>query len=130
MIPGNNWTGHICVLPFVIRDSYTLSDWNSFWNQLKNKKLQANNYYNCKNQIFHFIVGMFFFFALKDFPGYLIPVQQMQEIAFREFNFRNFLGEHAPWNCPSPCTCTCSTNSTSLLAEPLLSNAMENPALV
>ena len=40
MIPGNNWTGHICVLPFVIRDSYTLSDWNSFWNQLKNK--------NCK----------------------------------------------------------------------------------
>ena len=82
MIPGNNWTGHICVLPFVIRDSYTLSDWNSFWNQLKNKKLQANNYYNCKNQIFHFIVSMFFFFALKDFPGYPIPVQRMQEIAF------------------------------------------------
>ena len=82
MIPGNNWTGHICVLPFVIRDSYTLSDWNSFWNQLKNKKLQANNYYNCKNQIFYFIVSMFFFFALKDFPGYPIPVQRMQEIAF------------------------------------------------
>ena len=31
-----------------IWDSYTLSDWSPFWNQLKNEQLQTDNY-NCQN---------------------------------------------------------------------------------
>ena len=38
-----------------ILDSYTLSDWSPFWNQLKNEQLQTDNY-NCQiSQIFHFL---------------------------------------------------------------------------
>ena len=38
-----------------IWDSYTLSDWSPFWNQLKNEQLQTDNY-NCQiSQIFHFL---------------------------------------------------------------------------
>ena len=42
-----------------ILDSYTLSDWSLFWNQLKNEQLQTDNY-NCQiSQIFHFFVSIF-----------------------------------------------------------------------
>ena len=38
-----------------ILDSYTLSDWSLFWNQLKNEQLQTDNY-NCQiSQIFIFL---------------------------------------------------------------------------
>ena len=58
-------------------NSYTYSDWSPLWNQLKNEKLQTDNY-NCQiSQIFLFLWA--FFNALKDVPGYPISVQGMQE---------------------------------------------------
>ena len=125
MIPGNNWTGHICVLPFVIRDSYTLSDWNSFWNQLKNKKLQANNYYNCKNQIFHFIVSMFFFFCLKrlSWLSNSSPANAgncILESSILEISWGNMLPGTAPPPSPAPAAQTVQVCQLNLCFQTLL----------
>ena len=46
----NNWTGHASYYLLIIWDSRTLSNWNLFWNQLKNEQLQTKNY-NAKSNI-------------------------------------------------------------------------------
>ena len=118
MIQCNNCTGHICVLPFVIRDSYTLSDWNLFWNQLKNKQLQTNNY-NCQIKYFILLWAIFFCIKRLSCSSNSSPANAGNctlESSILKTSWRNMLP-----GTTSPSPCTCITNGTSPPAEPLLS---------
>ena len=94
-----DWT-YLGITNFVIRDSYTLFNWHSFWNQLKNKQLRTNNY-NC--QIKYFILLWAFFFALKNFPGYPIPVHWISGNCVLESSILNISwGNMLPGTNPPP----------------------------
>ena len=75
----------------VVWDSYTLSDWSPFCNQLKNEQLQTDNY-NCQiSHIFIFFLWAFFN-PLEDLPGYPIPVPGNAGNCILESNFTSFPG--------------------------------------
>ena len=107
-------------LTLEIWDSYTLSDWNPFWNQLK--KLLPTDNYNCQiSQIFLFLWA--FFNTLKvTFQVTQFWSRGHKKLHFRESSFTNF-----PWSMPlDPPRSSCLW----LPAEPLhlvLPNATENP---
>ena len=61
----------------VIWDSHTLSDWNLFWNPLKNEQLQ-NQKLRCQIKYFQF------------------QSRECRKLHFRESDFKNFPGKHAP----------------------------------
>ena len=91
----NNCTGDIkisiCKTSVDGHSSYALSEWNWFWNQLKNEQLETDSY---KSQIKYFIFCKQFLMHLKIFSVNKIPLQGTQEISFPIL--KNFPGKHAP----------------------------------
>ena len=106
----NNCTGDIkisiCKTSVDGHSSYALSEWNWFWNQLKNEQLETDSY---KSQIKYFIFCKQFLMPLKIFS-----VNQFRYREGRKFHFQflqNFPGKHAPWPRDPPRS-SCLRHST------------------
>ena len=80
----NNCTGDIkisiCKTSVDEHSSYALSEWNWFWNQLKNEQLETDSY---KSQIKYFIFCKQFLMPLKIFS-----VNKFRSRERRKFHFQ------------------------------------------